>query len=163
MVTFALKSKSRLGTLTWSWIADSFNHTSILLPNSPLLIAGENPIFVIDWEMAQLGSRALDLAEMIGELYCYFLFKGIGESKQLLEGFVAGYGHIKDDVAFRTALQVGVHLISFASRVPGLGTHEQVEHAVALGRDLVVRAWQKDRSWLEKGDFACLFKTGSDA
>jgi hypothetical protein len=38
------------------------------------------------------------------------------------------------------------------------GTSEQNKEVVAVGRDIIVNAWKKDRTWFEKGDLACLFR-----
>ncbi|KAL2134187.1 hypothetical protein VTI74DRAFT_808 [Chaetomium olivicolor] len=128
-----------------------------LLPDQPLKLQDQTPVFIVDWEICQLGLPALDLGQMIAELYELSLFKGIDEGKWLIEGFVAGYGYVDDDFAFRTALHVGTHLVAWGSRVPGWGTEEQVQHVVGVGKDIVLHAWHKDRAWFEAGDLACLF------
>lgn len=94
---------------------------------------------------------------MIAELYELWLFKRIEEGKWIIEGFTAGYGPVDDDFAFRTARHVGTHLLSWGTRVAGWGTAEQVQQVAVVGKDLVVRAWEKDRAWFEAGDLACLF------
>ncbi|KAK0637308.1 kinase-like domain-containing protein [Bombardia bombarda] len=128
-----------------------------LLPDIPLEKGAQTSIFIVDWEMCQLGVRPLDVGQMIAELYELFLFKGIEEGKWVIEGFAAGYGYIDDNFAFRTAIHVGTHLVCWGSRVPGWGSEAQIEQVVARGRDLIVHAWHKDRSWFEAGELACLF------
>ncbi|KAJ9152115.1 Phosphotransferase enzyme family protein [Pleurostoma richardsiae] len=129
---------------------------NVLLPDRPLVVGQQIPIFIIDWEMCQLGVPALDLGQVIAELYELKLFKGIQAGLWLIEGFAAGYGQIDDATAFRTAIHVGTHLVCFSS-VPGWGTHEQVEQVVMAGKEIIVRAWQKDRAWFEGGPLSSLF------
>lgn len=111
----------------------------------------------MDWESCQLGLPELDVAQMIAELYQLSLFKDMDEGKWLVESFMAGYGYVDDDFAFRTALHVGTHLICWGSRVPGWGSDTQVQQVVATGKEVILRAWQRDRSWFVGGDLACLF------
>ncbi|KAK4250571.1 kinase-like domain-containing protein [Corynascus novoguineensis] len=130
-----------------------------LLSDRPLGEADQLPVFIVDWEMCQFSLPPLDLGQMIAELYQLSLFKDIDEGKWLIEGFTAGYGSVNDEFAFRTALHVGTHLIAFGSQVPGWGSETQVQHVVGLGKDIILRAWNKDRSWFEGGDLACLFSS----
>lgn len=113
-------------------------------------------MFVVDWEMAQPGVPSLDLGQMIAELYELWLYKYIDAGLWIIQGIVEAYGS-SEDLAFRTAIQVGVHLISFGTSVQGWGTAEQVEAVARTGRDLIVNAWGKRRDWFERGDLACLF------
>lgn len=107
--------------------------------------------------MAQYGVRPVDLAQMIAELYELWLFKSIEEGKWMIEAFVKGYGDIDDEFRFRAAINVGIHLVIWGSRVAGWGTPEQVEEVIGKGKEIIVRAWHKDRAWFEAGDLACLF------
>lgn len=68
-----------------------------------------------------------------------------------------GYGYIEQDLAFETAIHVGTHLICWGSRVAGWGTQEQIEDVVRIGRDLVVRGWEKDTAFFEGTVLRCLF------
>ncbi|KAK3692467.1 kinase-like domain-containing protein [Podospora appendiculata] len=128
-----------------------------ILPDQPWTKDSPTSVFIIDWEMCQLGVRPLDLGQMIAELYELFLFKGIDEGRWLIEGFASGYGYVDDDFAFRTAIHVGTHLVCWGSRVPGWGSESQVQDVVRRGMELIQRAWAKDRAWFEAGDLACLF------
>lgn len=107
--------------------------------------------------MAQLGVPSLDLGQMIAELYELRLFKSIDAGLWIIQGLVEAYGISDEDFAFRTAIQVGAHLVCFGTTVQGWGTPEQVESVVRTGRDLIVNAWKKERAWFESGDLACLF------
>ncbi|KAL2172224.1 hypothetical protein VTG60DRAFT_7068 [Thermothelomyces hinnuleus] len=128
-----------------------------LLPDRPLENGDQLPVFIVDWEMCQFGLPPLDLGQMIAELYELSLFKNMDEGKWLIEGFAAGYGYVDDDFSLRTALHVGTHLVAWGSRVAGWGSEAQVQHVVGLGKDIILRAWDKDRVWFEGGDLACLF------
>ena len=130
---------------------------SVLLPNSPVREGSDIPVFVVDWELAQPGVPNLDLGQMIAELYELWLYRSIDAGLWMIQGLVETYGASDEDFAFRTAIQVGVHLISFGTSVQGWGTPEQVEAVARTGRDLVVNGWEKRRAWFEGGDLECLF------
>ncbi|KAI1078469.1 kinase-like domain-containing protein [Whalleya microplaca] len=130
---------------------------NILLPKAPIQEGVDVPMFVIDWETAQLGVPNLDLGQMIAELYELKIYKKITAGLWMVQGFTEGYGEVSEDFAFRTAIQVGAHLICFGTTVEGWGTPEQIKDVARIGKETVVHAWQKDRSWFEGGDLACLF------
>lgn len=129
---------------------------SILLPNAPILEGRDVPVFVIDWEMAHLGVPNVDFGQMIAEMYTTWLFKSIPSGLWMMESLVYAYGEVTEEFAFRTAIQVGTHLVCVISTL-GWGPPEQVEKAIVIGRDIIVHAWNKDRSWFEKGELACIF------
>lgn len=131
---------------------------SVLLPDAELHADHHVPLFVIDWEMCQLGLRPLDLGQMVAELYELTLYKDIKAGLWIIEGLTAGYGFVDDDFAHRTALHVGTHLLGFGTSVPGWGTPAQVEMVANTGRDIIVRAWEMDRVWFESHDLAPLFR-----
>lgn len=131
---------------------------SVLIPNKPLTGDSTTTLFIIDWEMAQIGSRALDLGQMIAETYETKLFKDVEHGLWIIEGFMNGYGPLSDKMAFRTAIQVGAHLICFGSRVGGWGKPEQVKEVVMIGRDLIVQAWKENKAWFEGHALRCLFQ-----
>ncbi|KAI0881882.1 kinase-like domain-containing protein [Annulohypoxylon maeteangense] len=152
MATAELSDESQLQV-----IHGDFWSGNILLPKGPIQEGDDVPMFVVDWEMAQLGKLNLDLGQMIAELYELKLYKGIAAGLWMVQGFVNGYGAVSEDFAFRTAIQAGAHLVNFGTSVQGWGTQEQVENCARIGRDIVVHAWKKDRRWFEEGDLACLF------
>ncbi len=123
----------------------------------------QTTVFIVDWEMCQIGVRPLDLGQMIAEIYNLFLFKGIEAGKWLIEGFAEGYGYVDDDFAYRAAIHTGVHLVGITHNVPGWGDEAQVLKVVEIGAELIVRAWHKDRSWFEASDLACLFRKTESA
>ncbi|KAL4763513.1 kinase-like domain-containing protein [Aspergillus foveolatus] len=118
------------------------------------------PLFITDWELAQRGSRALDLGQMIAELYMLKHYKDIDAGLWVIEGFLQGYGyqHIPQRIAFRTLIHVGVHFIFWGSTTPGWGSQEQIHDLVKLGRELVVRAWEADRTWFDGKFWEVFFK-----
>ncbi|XDG01157.1 hypothetical protein ABKA04_000772 [Annulohypoxylon sp. FPYF3050] len=118
---------------------------NILLPKTPIEEGVDVPMFVIDWEMAQLGKLNLDLGQMIAELYKLKLYKDITAGLWIIQGFVNGYGAVSEDFAFRTAIQVGAHLISFGTLVQGWGTQEQVENCAHVGKEVIVHASLSDQ------------------
>ena len=128
---------------------------SAILGDAPLRKGTK--VLIIDWEFCQLGVPSMDLGQMLSELYQLYIYKDIEDAKWIIEGIVAGYGYIDDEFAFRTAIHIGAHLISFGSRMKEWGTETQIEHGVRIGRELIVRAWHEDGGWFEAGDLACLF------
>lgn len=131
--------------------------SSVLVPDAPLTDQAVVTAFVVDWEMAQIGHRALDLGQMIAELYETRLFKKLDRGMWVLEGFLEGYGPLSDEMAFRAAIHVGVHLVCWGSRIPGWGDQREIEHVVAVGRDLIVQARRRNRAWFEEDYLRCLF------
>ncbi|KAI9904525.1 hypothetical protein N3K66_001054 [Trichothecium roseum] len=130
---------------------------NVLLPNIPIEDGVKTPLRVIDWEMAQLGMRPLDLGQMIAEMWQLKLYKDIDAGIWLIEGFANGYGEIDDEFAFRTIIHVGIHLICFGSQTPGWGTKERAEELVKIGRDVVVNAWNTDIDTFKGHPLECLF------
>lgn len=114
-------------------------------------------MLVIDWEMAHMGVPNVDFGEMIAELYTIWLYKRIPAALWMMEAFVGAYGEVSQEHAFRTAVQVGAHIVCVTSTL-GWGTGEEVEKAVVVGKNIIVHAWEKDRSWFEEGDLACMFR-----
>lgn len=120
-----------------------------------------NRLFVIDWELAQFGHRAIDVGGMLADLYERKHFKDSDAVIPAMEGFADGYGQISDEMAFRIAIHAGIHLICWHIRrnpnVPFSDPMEKVLSALALGRDFVLKGWEKDRMWFEKSVLAPLF------
>ncbi|KAL4793204.1 kinase-like domain-containing protein [Aspergillus venezuelensis] len=138
---------------------------NILIPKSSLSHSTPvTPLLITDWEMAQVGPLALDLAQMIAELYMLKLFKGIDAGVWLIHGFIRGYSEasgssadgdgdaIDEEMAFRILIHVGVHLVFWGSTVPGWGDEEQVRRVVEQGRDLIVSAWKRKRALFENDE-----------
>lgn len=130
---------------------------SVLIPKTALEQPNHLPLFIIDWELCHCGARALDLGQMFAELYLLKHFKDIDAATWIIQGFMKGYQNLDDETAFRVLIHVGVHFIAWAPLIPGWGTSQQVEDAVRLGRDIVTKAWEKDRSWFE-GVWKSLFR-----
>jgi thiamine kinase-like enzyme len=119
-------------------------------------------MFIIDWEFTQFGHRAYDLGQIIGDLYERKHFKGVNGATWAIQGFIDGYGPLTNEMAFRTAIHAGVHLICWYTRRPQKGplpaSPEQVTDLLKLARDFVVKGWEKDRRWFEDTSLAHLFR-----
>ncbi|EWY99917.1 hypothetical protein FOYG_03844 [Fusarium oxysporum NRRL 32931] len=105
---------------------------NIVLPNAAIKEGTEIPLFVVNWELTRLGLPSVDFGQMIAEMYALWLWKSVDAGLWMMEGFIKGYG----------------------ARGP-----ENYERVVAVGRDIIVHAWKKDREWFEEGDLACLFRS----
>ncbi|PNP83785.1 hypothetical protein FNYG_02473 [Fusarium nygamai] len=130
---------------------------NILLEDARLEPITTRTLYVIDWENCQVGIPSLDHGGMLGEMYVIWKYKHIDAGLWMLQGYAAGLGPQTEDAAWRVALQVGVHLLSFGTLASGWGTTEEVEDMARLERDVIVKAWTRDRTWFDKSDFACLF------
>lgn len=128
-----------------------------MLEDARLEPATTRTLYVIDWENSQVGVPSLDHGGMLGEMYVLWKYKHIDAGLWMLQGYAEGLGPQTEDAAWRVALQVGVHLLSFGTLASGWGTTEEVEDMARLARDVIVKAWTRDRSWFDKSDFACLF------
>ena len=118
-------------------------------------------LYVIDWELAQFGHRAYDLGHMIGDLYEQKHFNNTDSAIACIRGFVEGYGELRDELAFRTAIHVGTQLIGGYNRRPKTGKHgaaeEQIVDMLRVAKDFVIKGWKRDRGWFESGPLAALF------
>ncbi|CRG83512.1 Pentafunctional AROM polypeptide [Talaromyces islandicus] len=118
----------------------------------------DHTLFVVDWELSHLGLRALDLGQMLAELFEAKHFKDIDAGVWIMQGLIEKYELLTLDMAFRAATHVGVHLVCW-SGVPGWGTQQQIEDVVRIGRDFIVKGWQRDRDWfVDEGTLAFLFE-----
>ncbi|KAI5238886.1 hypothetical protein E4T43_07106 [Aureobasidium subglaciale] len=131
---------------------------NILLPDGPIPDQDDQlKVFVIDWELCQVSSQALDLGQMFAELFELKHFKDIDAGTWLIEAFIGGYGEIDEELAFETAVHLGVHLICWGSRVQGWGSKEHIERIVEVGKDFVVEGWGKNEAFFREGPLKCLF------
>jgi hypothetical protein len=117
----------------------------------------QTPMRVIDWEMVQLGVRPLDLGQVIAELWQLKLYKDIDAGEWLIRAFADGYGAVDDSFAYRTIIHVAVHLICFGSQTPGWGDAEQQKDLVRVGKEVMVKAWGRDRGYFEGHVLGSLF------
>ncbi|TVY83243.1 4-hydroxytryptamine kinase psiK [Lachnellula suecica] len=154
----AMDVRERLDNEEGSLIHGDFWSGNVLLKNAPFPELEEPlKLFVIDWELSHLSDLVFDLGQMFAELFELKHFKDIDAGIWLIEGFMKGYGKLNEDMAFRAAIHVGVHLICWGSRVQGWGSKEQVEKVVEVGRGFVVNGWEKDRRYFEGTLLKCLF------
>lgn len=128
-----------------------------MLPDVSIQEGTQTPIRIVDWELAELGIRPLDLGQMIAELWQLKLYKDIDAGEWLIRAFADGYGAVDDEFAYRTIIHVGVHLICFGSQTPGWGTPEQNIELVKVGKEILVKAWNKDREYFNDHVLGSLF------
>ena len=118
---------------------------------------------MLDWEYAQYGHRSYDLGQMIGDLLEARFFKNSTCATWAMEGFVRGYGPIDDDLAFRTAIHAGAHLISWSSRRGKNGalsvSYEKVAPVMQMAVDFIVKGRRKEKRWFLQSAIACLFSS----
>ena len=129
---------------------------SILIPKSTLTTT--TTLLITDWELTHVGPRALDLGQMLAEIYMLKYFKNIDAGEWIARAFVGAYPDLSEEMAFRTLIHVGVHFVFWGSVVPGWGDEKQVEGVVRLGRDLIVNAWGRERGFFEGTLWECLLR-----
>ncbi|CZR69204.1 uncharacterized protein PAC_19104 [Phialocephala subalpina] len=153
---------ANIGGDYWGIIHGDFWAGNVLVPNALLPKLEAINLVVIDWELAQIGHRAYDLGQMLGDLYERKHFKNVDGAVWAIEGFLEGYGPLDDDFAFRTAIHTGVHVLGWYNRrnpaAALRGTPEQIQSFVTFGRDLILKGWEKDKKWFEHSVFASLFQ-----
>uniref|UniRef100_A0A093VRL3 Choline kinase alpha n=1 Tax=Talaromyces marneffei PM1 TaxID=1077442 RepID=A0A093VRL3_TALMA len=88
----------------WGPIHGDFWTGNILVNNE------QRNLFIIDWEMTQLGMRALDLGQVLAELYEIKQFKNNNAGIWIMESLIEGYPLLGEEQAFRMAVHMGVHL-----------------------------------------------------
>ncbi|KAH8904933.1 hypothetical protein BR93DRAFT_881392 [Coniochaeta sp. PMI_546] len=149
----------------WGIIHGDFWSGNILLPttiwHSPKPSDLPDKIFTIDWEFAQFGHRSYDLGQIVGDLFERKMYNKLDTALDAMKGVIAGYGELTEDMAFRTAIYVGVHLISWYNRRPRKGPRvastEAIVAGLTVGRDFVVKGWERDRLFFESSVLASLF------
>jgi hypothetical protein len=99
---------------------------------------------------------------MIGDLLEARHFKNSMCAIWAMDGFIKGYGPIDDDLAFRTAIHAGAHLIAWGSRrgVDGSLTAplEQATELMQMAVDFIVKGRRRQKDWfLSSSPIACLF------
>ncbi|KAK3384139.1 kinase-like domain-containing protein [Lasiosphaeria ovina] len=150
----------------WGLVHGDLWSGNILLPKSgwreaPRPDAPPNRVFVIDWEFAQFGHRSCDLGQLVGDLLERSVYDSRGTGVAAMQGVIEGYGGVSDDMAFRTAVYVGVHLVSWYSRRqlkgPRVVAPDVIAAGLAIGRNFVVKGWERDRAFFEGGALAPLF------
>jgi hypothetical protein len=135
---------------------------SVLIPDVSVTdnVNDHIPIRIVDWELSQLGVRPLDLGQFIAELWSLTLYRNVGAAEWLVRAFASGYGSLDDSFAYRTIIHAGVHLICFArywSSAPDSGQDEQQKTMIGIGRDIIVKAWSRDREYFREHLLGCLF------
>ncbi|EED19069.1 conserved hypothetical protein [Talaromyces stipitatus ATCC 10500] len=148
------ENNSHDGSDGWGPIHGDFWTGNVLINHA------QHSLFIIDWEMAQLGMRALDLGQVLAELYKVKHFKNNDGGVWIMEGLMEKYPLLNETQAFQIAVHMGVHLVCW-SAVAGVtwGTARQIEGAINIGRDLITKGWEKDREWfLDDGTLRLLFR-----
>jgi hypothetical protein len=138
---------------------------SILIPTAPWRETsppGEpNKLFIIDWEFAQFGHRSYDLGQIVGDFYERKVFDNSEVGMPTMEGIISGYGELSDDMAFRTAIYVGVHLITWYTRRPKKNPKfvapEVIVAGLKVGRDFILKGLERDRDFFQRSALASLF------
>lgn len=121
-------------------------------------------MFVVDWEMCQLGLPALDIGQMVAEMYQLRALGNLDAGAHLVRGLCEGYGAPGDSTAFRAIAHVGAHMICIGGMLTvGWGRGEEaIEKVVREGNELIAKALARDREWFRQRRHVldCLFGRG---
>jgi len=165
MEIFGRESKSSLFSLFFNKLVLSSMKPSVLLPSNILLQQQEDlKLFVVDWEFTQLGLRAYDIGQIIGDLCERKYFQNSDSAVWAIRGFIEGYGALGEEMVFRIAIHTGMQLICWCKRGPPLhmrpewSTPGLIAGVVKLGIEFIVKGWEKDRDGLENSVLKGLFK-----
>jgi len=113
--------------------------------------------------MAQFGHHSSDLGQIVGDLFERKIYRNLDTAVYIMRGVIDGYGTLSDDMAFRTAIYVGVHLISWYNRRPQKGLRvipsEVIVAGLTTGRDFMMKGWERDRDFFQNSALASLFAT----
>ncbi|KAF2114307.1 kinase-like domain-containing protein [Lophiotrema nucula] len=160
------EDKTDLGE-SWSIVHGDFWMGNVLLPD-PTPTSDNLPnstLYIIDFEFAQLSHRSLDLGQIVGDIYERDLLPSSPRasplSLPLLQAFIAGYGPLSEDLAYRTAIHAGIHLIGVLTRrdpsTAWLWPREEVEGLMSVAVCWIVKGWQRDGGWFGDSVLARLF------
>jgi hypothetical protein len=119
-------------------------------------------LYVIDWEYTQINHRTFDLGQMIADLLERHHFSGSLLALQTMQGFLKGYGKMNEDMAFRTAIHAGVHMIGwYTRRNPNAPLPAPMDVATSFMRmavEFIVNGWEEGRGWFVGTKLGCLFE-----
>lgn len=124
-----------------------------------------NNLWVIDFEYCQILHRSVDLGQALGDMYERKAYRNTEDGLSVMKGLIHGYGPISEDMAFRTVMYVGIYVINRSkhqpSQGPKAGSEKDKVAALAHGRDILLRAWMRDKAFFSDGVFANLFPLDS--
>lgn len=82
-----------------------------------------------------------------------------------MEAIIRGYGDNDNDMAFRSAIYIGVHLISWHKRCSEKRRKamapDVIVSGLTLGRDFILKGWEQDRDFFLNSELASLFQKSS--
>lgn len=104
-----------------------------------------------------MSPRHFDIGQMSMELYLMWLHKDMSAALWIMKGFIGALDGLSEELGFRVALHMGSYLVCMSPLMPDLGTPEQIEGFIRVGKDIMVHAWNKDKSWFLNSHLACLF------
>ncbi|CAH0033906.1 unnamed protein product [Clonostachys rhizophaga] len=99
-------------------------------------------LFVVDWEMVHLNVPHVDFGLMVAGFYYFWLFKSMPAGRWMMESMVEACGPLTEEFAFRTAIQVGAHLVCVITDLNRVPT-DQLEKAAATGKEILVHAGRR--------------------
>jgi 5-methylthioribose kinase len=140
---------------------ESFTHSDFWPANIMVSLRREsdggtprlNKLYVLDWEMATVGLRGLDIGQFCGEMRLLQRFypSRQEEASTIMKSFLSAYkvGRGSDETLARvTVSHAGAYLAVWAS-LEQPGNREETRGAVAEGVDLLIGGAEGTRTWLE--------------
>src|SRR5687767_3348516 len=96
---------------------------------------GATDVFIIDWEVIQLGVRAADVGLMLADLYALWRYQSIDGGLWAMQGLAEAYGDISEASVYRTLIQMGGHLLCHSTDLDEWGGEEQLKEIATLAAE----------------------------
>lgn len=118
-------------------------------------------VFILDFEVSQLGSRSQDLAQCLAELYMVHHFFGADAPLQVMRGLVDGYFRSAQSVAgsalaLQIAMHFGIHIVVIPWRY-GWPKGDRLVECVRFGNNCLVHGFANDVDWFKGGPLGYVF------
>lgn len=92
-------------------------------------------------------------------MYERHLYRGCVESLGVIEALIEGYGPVDEEMAFRTAIYVGMHVINWYRRVKDKSLPLNIlHHGLCMGRDFLLEVKAGNKEYFLNTPLAGLFR-----
>ncbi|KIW01974.1 uncharacterized protein PV09_06809 [Verruconis gallopava] len=116
-------------------------------------------IFILDFEVSQLGSRSQDLAQCLAELWMVYHFYEAQAPLHVMRGFISGYAAGQDEqFALQIAMHFGIHIVVISWRY-GWPKGDKLVECVRFGNSCLVKGFEGDVDWFKATSLRFLFSS----
>jgi hypothetical protein len=137
----------------------------MILQDKPLSRSKESgnklsEIFILDFEVSQLGSCAQDIAQCLAELYMVHHFFGANAPLHVMHCVADGYfgANARRDatLALQITMHFGIHIVVIPWRY-GWPQGDKLVECVRFGNDCLVNGFEGKVEWFKGGPLGFLF------